>query len=142
MSNPEGLLSETSPPRRLGLVEAISRLQAELTALGVGGATAIELPTAEDGQALKAALAKATEHLMPVYSMGPRTLLANEIKLMGVTFRWPGSPLPNDLADALDRFIAEEQPGRSRAEATEIALRDWAIGHGYLPNPPAKEDTN
>ena len=50
--------------------------------------------------------------------------------------------MPPDLLDALDQFIREEHPDTSRPEALRIAFRDWAIGHGYLPNPPAKEDAN
>jgi hypothetical protein len=49
---------------------------------------------------------------------------------------------PRDLLDALDRFVAEEHPGTLRPEALRIAFRDWAIGHGYLPNPPTKEGAN
>ena len=49
---------------------------------------------------------------------------------------------PRDLLDALDRFIAEDHKGATRPEALRIAFRDWAIGHGYLANPPAKEDAN
>lgn len=53
-----------------------------------------------------------------------------------------GVRLPSDLLDALDRFIAQEQPGISRPEALRLVFRDWAIGHGYLDNPPPKEDAN
>ena len=50
--------------------------------------------------------------------------------------------LQPDLLDAVDQFIREEYPDTSRPEALRIAFRDWAIGHGYLTNPPAKEDAN
>lgn len=50
--------------------------------------------------------------------------------------------VPPDLIEALDRFIAESDPGMSRPEALRFAFRDWAIGHGLLENPPPKEDAN
>ena len=50
--------------------------------------------------------------------------------------------VPPDLLAALDRFIAEENPGASRPEALRLAFRDWAIGHGYLALPSDREDAH
>ena len=50
--------------------------------------------------------------------------------------------LEPDALEALDRFIAEEHPSTSRAEALRMAFRDWAIGHGLLEPTPPKEDAN
>ncbi|QCI67521.1 hypothetical protein [Phreatobacter stygius] len=36
------------------------------------------------------------------------------------------------LIEALDRFIAEDRPGISRAEALRLAFRDWAQDKGLL----------
>jgi hypothetical protein len=43
--------------------------------------------------------------------------------------------LQPDLLEAVDRFISEEKPAASRPEAIRLALREWAIGMGYLPPP-------
>jgi metal-responsive CopG/Arc/MetJ family transcriptional regulator len=51
--------------------------------------------------------------------------------------------LPADLLDSLDRFIIEVcSQGTTRSEALRLSFRDWAIGHGYLELPPAREDMN
>ena len=38
--------------------------------------------------------------------------------------------LPPDLAEALDRYIAERQPALSRSEALLRAFREWARERG------------
>lgn len=40
--------------------------------------------------------------------------------------------LPPDLLAALDRYIKEEEPKMTRAEALRHAFRDWAIGMTYI----------
>jgi len=46
---------------------------------------------------------------------------------IGVTVK-----LEPGLLEALDRFIAEDQPAASRAEALRLAFRDWAQDKGFL----------
>lgn len=41
--------------------------------------------------------------------------------------------LHDDLLSPLDAFIASETDAPSRPEAIRRILRDWLIGHGYLP---------
>ncbi|TWG93791.1 hypothetical protein L598_000400000640 [Mesorhizobium sp. J18] len=41
--------------------------------------------------------------------------------------------VPPELCEALDRFIAEREPGLTRKEALLAVLREWASEHGYLP---------
>lgn len=41
--------------------------------------------------------------------------------------------LPRDLLDGVDRFASEESDKPGRAEAVRRIMRDWLIGHGYLP---------
>jgi hypothetical protein len=45
--------------------------------------------------------------------------------------------LPPDLAQALDDWIIKQtDPKPTRAEAIEIALRDWLTGLGLMPIAP------
>jgi hypothetical protein len=41
--------------------------------------------------------------------------------------------LPQDLQDALDRFIASKHGGINKTEAIAMILRDWMEKEGYLP---------
>lgn len=41
--------------------------------------------------------------------------------------------LQPDLMEALDRFIAGQEPGMSRPEALRFAFRQWATEHHHLP---------
>ncbi|WP_420960316.1 hypothetical protein [Brucella sp. IR073] len=41
--------------------------------------------------------------------------------------------LPQDLQDALDRFIASKQGSVNKTEAIAMILRDWMVKEGYLP---------
>ena len=41
--------------------------------------------------------------------------------------------LTRDILDALDHFATEEVDSPKRPEAIRRILRDWLIGHGYLP---------
>lgn len=52
------------------------------------------------------------------------------------------SRLPRDLLDGIDRFTAEETDKPGRAEAVRRIIRDWLMGHGYLPveDEPLPED--
>lgn len=45
-----------------------------------------------------------------------------------LNFRVPRADL-----DAIDAFAASEMDQPSRPEAVRRILRDWLIGHGYLP---------
>lgn len=38
-----------------------------------------------------------------------------------------------DMLDGIDRFIADEPDAPSRPEAIRRILKDWLIGHRYLP---------
>lgn len=40
--------------------------------------------------------------------------------------------LDPELLEALDRFIEEDRPAASRADALGAAFRDWAEDKGYL----------
>lgn len=40
--------------------------------------------------------------------------------------------LQPDLLEALDRFIAGQQPGMSRPQAMRLAFRQWAAEHRFL----------
>lgn len=40
-------------------------------------------------------------------------------------------PLTPEVEEALDRFAREQNI--TREEALAVILRDWLIGHGYLP---------
>lgn len=46
---------------------------------------------------------------------------------IGVTVK-----LEPGLLEALDRFIAEDQPAASRSAALRLAFRDWAQEKGFL----------
>ncbi|PYE89327.1 hypothetical protein [Phyllobacterium leguminum] len=54
--------------------------------------------------------------------------------------------LPQDLQDALDRFIAAKHRGINKTEAIALILRDWMVKEGYLPAAPQEgtppEDLN
>lgn len=41
--------------------------------------------------------------------------------------------LPREMLDGLDAFAAEEADTPQRPEAIRRIIRDWLIGHGYLP---------
>lgn len=45
-----------------------------------------------------------------------------------------------DIAEGLDLFLQEEFAPATRPEAISAILRDWLVGHGYLPTVPAIED--
>lgn len=48
-----------------------------------------------------------------------------------------------DLEAGIDRYIADQpEPPPNRSEAIRLILRDWLIGHGYLENPPDREDAH
>jgi hypothetical protein len=48
--------------------------------------------------------------------------------------------LPPDLAQALDDWIIKQpDPKPTRAEAIEIAVKDWLTGMGLMPVPPDDE---
>lgn len=40
--------------------------------------------------------------------------------------------LPQDVHDALERFITERQPGLNQTEAIALILRKWLVNEGYL----------
>jgi len=44
--------------------------------------------------------------------------------------------LPEDLQDALERFIARKHGTINKTEAIAMILRDWLVKHGYLPAEP------
>lgn len=44
--------------------------------------------------------------------------------------------LPQDVHDALERFIAERQPGLNQTEAITLILRKWLVQAGYLAAAP------
>jgi hypothetical protein len=44
----------------------------------------------------------------------------------------PDRFLSAELLAALDRFIAEQRPDLSRADALKIIAADWLVGHGYM----------
>lgn len=44
--------------------------------------------------------------------------------------------LHDDLLNPLDSFASSEDDKPSRPEAIRRILRDWLIGHGYLPPGP------
>ena len=44
--------------------------------------------------------------------------------------------LPDDVHDALERFITEKQPGLNQTEAVTLILRKWLVREGYLPSAP------
>lgn len=50
--------------------------------------------------------------------------------------------LPPDLLAALDRYIGEEHPAMTRAEALRHAFKDWSIGQRYLPYSEDPEGAN
>lgn len=41
--------------------------------------------------------------------------------------------LPQDLQDALDRFIVHKHGSINKTEAIAMILRDWMVREGYLP---------
>jgi hypothetical protein len=50
--------------------------------------------------------------------------------------------MPPDVA-GLDAYIAAQpDPKPSRPEAIRLALRDWLVGHGYLPHREDPEGAN
>ena len=50
--------------------------------------------------------------------------------------------LPRDVLDAVEKYRREQDSIPTRPEAIRQMLNDWLIGHGYLENPPAREDAN
>ena len=38
-----------------------------------------------------------------------------------------------DIAEGLDLFLREDFAPATRDEAVSVILRDWLVGHGYLP---------
>ncbi|RCS24943.1 hypothetical protein DUT91_05720 [Phyllobacterium salinisoli] len=54
--------------------------------------------------------------------------------------------LPQDLQDALERFIASKHGAVNKSEAIAMILRDWLLKQGYLPTKPEEgmppEDLN
>jgi hypothetical protein len=43
--------------------------------------------------------------------------------------------LQRDALDGIDAFIAEQDDHPPRTEAVRRIIRDWLIGHGFLPVP-------
>jgi len=60
-------------------------------------------------------------------SSKPKSRVSPRAAGIGVTVK-----LDPGLLEALDRFISEDQPGASRAEALRLAFRDWAQDKGFL----------
>ena len=50
--------------------------------------------------------------------------------------------LDGDLESGIVAYRKEAMPSCSDSEVIRAIIRDWLTGHGYLPNPPAKEETN
>ena len=50
--------------------------------------------------------------------------------------------LPRDILDAIEKYRREQSDIPSRPEAIRQMLADWLVGHGFLENPPPKEDAN
>lgn len=50
--------------------------------------------------------------------------------------------IQRDALDGIDAFAAAEHDQPNRTEAVRRIIRDWLIGHGYLENPPPREDAN
>lgn len=46
----------------------------------------------------------------------------------------------DDIAEGLDLFLQEDFAPATRPEAISAILRDWLVGHGYLPPVPAIEE--
>lgn len=46
------------------------------------------------------------------------------------------SRMTRDLLDGISKFASEEPDTPARSEAVRRIVRDWLIGHGYLPLPP------
>jgi hypothetical protein len=43
--------------------------------------------------------------------------------------------LPRTLIRALDRYIAEEAPGKTRSDVLRLAFKEWCINRGFVqPN--------
>lgn len=58
-----------------------------------------------------------------------------------------GGRFDQDLVDAIAAFQGDHDPPiQNRSEAVRRILRDWLIGHGYLPHDPEEgtrpEDLN
>ncbi len=41
--------------------------------------------------------------------------------------------LPDDVHEALERFITEKHPGLNQTEAMTLILRKWLVHENYLP---------
>lgn len=50
--------------------------------------------------------------------------------------------IQRDALNGIDAFSADQPDKPSRTEAVRRIIRDWLIGHGYLENPPPREDAN
>lgn len=44
--------------------------------------------------------------------------------------------LQRDLVDALNKVMFDLPVGATRPEGIRFILRDWLVGHGFLPAPP------
>jgi hypothetical protein len=44
------------------------------------------------------------------------------------------------LRDAVDAWRSAQRPIPPRSEALRLILRDWLVGHGYLPAPTDEDD--
>ncbi len=44
--------------------------------------------------------------------------------------------LPDDVHEALERFIAQRYPGLNQTEAIGLILRQWFVREGLLPATP------
>ena len=53
-----------------------------------------------------------------------------------------GIRLSRELLNGIDAYTRDGPTGVPRTEAVRRILRDWLNAHGYLANPPVKEDTN
>jgi hypothetical protein len=50
--------------------------------------------------------------------------------------------IQRDALNGIDAFAADQDDKPNRTEAVRRIIRDWLIGHGYLENPPEREDAN
>lgn len=51
--------------------------------------------------------------------------------------------LDQNLISGIAAFQADETPPiANQSDAIRRIIRDWLIGHGYLENPPDREDAN
>lgn len=73
---------------------------------------------------------------MPMIDLSPPATLADVDRMSGA------EPPPWDITVGLDAFMASELAPASRTEGVIFILRDWLVGHGYLPALPEPEDAH